>query len=448
MEIVGYKERDYLIDSFIECIRLILWLVWSYLCILRAIVRVFFRSKHKVHSLRSNVMCISSESLPVHKDNLRIPRISSVSCKEDRACELIHDLLESEKVLYINKFNHSTSKKAVKPPGFIPWLIEYACKCYSGNNVRNVKMPSLNKKMSVIAQGAEGVTLNQLLIYLHENNVAYILDKTRQGKQLSILEKEIMLKVLDKTNPRYKKHFPTIFREPAVKSSGLPSSSQNVAHLSPEIFDKIVYISSPMSGIEWINDGFGLDQHTFTYKRFSLMWFIAFIIAFYYKLVGDTNGYIPSPLLGHYSSRIEKFIDEGRNIAQDLANVNDISAKTEEALEIIKMYNISTMRVVTKSSVEIGGKHYIKPVVGIKWYVMWLLGARFFKKENDGLVSVESQAYGLKCSCINEHYSNETTMCNKCNTIICPVNHGQFCNKSTQCTETNKAWNYITEFID
>ena len=387
-------------------------------------------------------------------ENVWCPRVGNVSSVEDRACEAIYDLLGEEEVVYVNKANHAPRKKFVKNVNFFVWVVEQILGCFCGRSGPPPSRPDLNKKINVIAYSAGVPTLNQMLIYLHENNIAYLHEKVKGGKKLTDKETHIYASVTDKDSSRYKKHFPRGHdneEQQGVKISGKSLSDSHPKHtvqLSPDMFEKVVFVSGPFEGVEWVSDGVNLDPKTSSYKKYSFMWFVALASTIYYKIVGDTTGYIPSLYLGQYDKHPQNFVNDGNNLAQDLGDVITTSAKSLEALRIIKLYDIKTLRVITSASVSIGEVEYFRPDADLSMYPYWLAGSRLFTRKHDGVIALKSQTFGLDCNCVDEYACNDTVQCKNCGTVICPVDHATIWNKAGCNQRRDEAWAYIKYFLE
>jgi hypothetical protein len=393
-------------------------------------------------------------------ENVWTPRIGNISCIEDRACEAIYDLLGEEEVVYVNKLNHAPKKKFVKNVNILVWILEQILGCFCGKVGQSPSRPKLDEKINVISYSAGVATFNQMLIYLHENNIGYLNEKVKKGEKLTDEEIRVLAGTYDKDDIKYKKRFPCVNKDDdkdhknKIKESGKSLSDSNhtpdkkQVHLSPSMFDKIVFISGPFEGVERATEGLKLDPKSHCYTKYSVAWFASLIGAIHYKLIGDTTGYVPSVYLGQYDKVLNNFVNDGKSIWQDLVDITGTTATSIKAFEIIKLYKLNVMRVVTTASVRIGEVYYFRPDSALTMYACWLFGSRLFTRKHDGVIAVKSQSFGLNCSCIDAYNGTTTTQCKKCNTVVCPVDHETIYNNGGWNQNRDEAWAYINYFLE
>lgn len=425
-----------------------IWYLASWINVIRRVLDGSFMNSVDSYKYKPNVVTIGGIFSPVFSnigkmfssrlENTWSPRMGAVSCVKDRACEAIYDMIGEKKVNYIEKLNHSSSKAFVEDQGILSCFVEKLLRMFSCKKAEDAPgRPDFKNKIKILCYSAGVSTFNQMLIYMHENNIGYIIEKINKKASLTCREKEIYHKITDAKNKRYKCHFP------CIKQDG---NNENI-HLSPDMFEKIVFISPPFTGVEWISEGLNLEENTQKYCTYSITWLVSLFLCVYYKLVGDTEGYLISPYLGQYSENFCEFINNGRNLVQDLADVKTLEKDSVEAMKIMEMYGLKHIRVITNACTEVGNNYYFKPDSEPNIYLYWLFGSRLFKKKHDGVISLESQTFGLKCSCLEEQCFDSLYKCNKCGTIVCPVDHASIVFRNG-CLETReRAWKHINLFL-
>ena len=391
------------------------------------------------------------EPFPVFEEMLWSASLGPASSVEDRACELLYGILKKNTVIYVDKSNHNKTKKTYQKRSLPIAALEYLIKTFKGDPTTPSAPPCYKKGLNVIASSYGATTIVQLLIYLYQHHIAVLRNRGKKGVSLTNEEITILknAELSGETGGLAELDESDALQYKFVDEYGEPLD------VSPYMFKKIAFVSPVLGGISWIKEGLRLDDKL-KYATWSPAWILAIVTMLWYKLVGDTIGYIVSPYLGQYNDKELEFVEDGYTLLQSLANESKAQQDTLYALRICKLYNIKTLRVVTSYSSKVGENEYVINDANPLTLGSWFFGAGKYGKvkEHDGVVSVSSQMTGIKCDCISSSKTKRACVyytCPHCGTIRVKVDH-QAINFRNNCSigkdmVVYNAWLQINDFI-
>lgn len=369
------------------------------------------------------------------------PMIGPVSSLSDRACELFYAVFAknpTEQCIHYRddlcgcKVDHAPSKPMFSPLQIKWWVrLVTALLRFFGHNDPDknlIKQPvtvpesrsqGIRNALTFIAHSAGGGTVNAMLVMLVYHH-RYLVD---HGFDVEPLPASLEL---DKLCPDLNRKASS----PVFVDGGRPYM------ITPNSIKRVVYISSPLGGIEYVRHGSNMsDQGIF--KRARLGWWVALMAKLLDIFWGRTNGVLYDFFLGQFSSPMQ-FAQGCDHIAHDFIGPNQ-RALTDRAMHVLRAYGIEELRVVTHASVPVRRSpsqvvNLLRPGACLLLHLFALAGCGWACDQgeaegdatgpHDGVVTVPSQMYGHKGSqCKCKHEGGFPVRCTECGLWHLGVDH-------------------------
>lgn len=439
-----------------DLLKLAIWLalLWVNLAtfIPKAIYRYFFSEHLKVDpELVNNTIFVGGAfSLPtdeitaeVYWRNLNgkvcwMPKIGPIASPEDGACELLASLLGLKEVTYVDSKENCHLKK--KETRELTWLnkLKLCYMCYKlGIDSTKFRRPtevSPTSKINIVTHSNGFSWASQFLVYLHYHRVGMIKQKLSDNVSLTNEETNILGTISDLSDSKYS----VLFYD----------DSNKPINIGPECINKLVFISPPAGGLEYIRT-IGCINEDLTLKKYGTGWLIGYAFSLYNKV----SKYNPFNIYDVYLDQFEKVCDYSSGtdgIHQSW--VEPVARKrTDTAMKILQIYNIKTIRIVTESSVKIFGIYLSRPfnsiraILGIVLGCGWVLDKKYGPEysqtlsPHDGTISLRSQLYGHHCKCAELFdCSKEFKQCKLCKSMHVKLDHFSILFKSELALHVQK----------
>lgn len=352
---------------------------------------------------------------------LWVPKIAPFSSMDDRARELFYTMVDGSKIYYDPDHGHNHSKyqdKFENRQGRIH---------LSDEPKENDKV----RKIILVGHSSGGPTINRLIELLRCHH-AYLV-------QEGLLPED--------TYPNYAKDGVT----PKLIFYKERNCNYKPWIITPRFIKRVVYISSPLGGVEYYHRGGFVKSEDKSQdmkpKFMRLWWWFSVILMLYQKCFSSIKTYIYDTHISQFPT-ISSFVNNNDHIVTGLTPEN-AKGQTDIALSICKQYSIKTYRIITEASIPVRGFGEMMRPFGTLYLLPFVISSiGYFKdKRNDGVVSVESQLYGMeKCEGCKHRCYKRIWKCKKCKTIYTQYDHLQIVGTFEYSKEVNDLYSEVFDF--